>query len=35
MIKNRKFAIAVVVLAAMLLISMELPYNDKALIHNS
>lgn len=31
-IKNRKFAMAIVVFAAMLLISMELPYNDKAVI---
>jgi len=31
-IRNRKFAIAVGVLAAMLLISMELPYSDKAII---
>jgi len=31
-IRNRKFAKAVVILAAMLLISMELPYSDKAII---
>jgi hypothetical protein len=31
-IKNRKFAMAIVVFTAMLLISMELPYSDKAVI---